>query len=281
MVSSANRAKGKPLSKPNILMTGATGAVGKLLRPFLRERFALRFSGREALADLAPGEEYVPGDLAEPDFALRIVDGMDGILHLAGLVAPAVTFEQTLGPNYRAVLNLLEACRQQKIGRFVFASSHHIIGMLPADRAWDGNATIAPDSFYGLSKAFGEAACAMYAMRFGLRVLVIRIGNADPVVADGRRERLWTSGRDLADLIGIGLTHPELHYAIVNGVSRCDDALLATDTAERFGHIPKDHPAGHRASNFKPRERLTAQDGAGYVGGFFAVSDLPSPLARA
>jgi uronate dehydrogenase len=217
----------------------------------------------------------------EPDFALRLVYGMDGIVHLAGLVAPAVTFEQTLGPNYRAVLNLLEACRRKEVKRFVFASSHHIIGMLPADRAWDGDATIAPDSFYGLSKAFGEAACAMYATRFGIRTLVVRIGNADPAVADGRRERLWTSGRDLADLIEIGLTHPDLDYAIVNGVSRCDDALLATGTAAPFGYTPKDRSAAHRAIHFKPRASLTAQDGAGYVGGFFAVNELPSPVVRA
>ncbi|WP_394890503.1 NAD-dependent epimerase/dehydratase family protein [Mesorhizobium sp. AaZ16] len=259
-------------------MTGATGSVGKLLRPLLRHSFDMRLTGRETILDLAEGEEFMAGDLVDPAFAQKTVEGMDGVIHLAGLVAPSVTFTQTLGPNYQAVLNLLEACRQQKVGRFVFASSHHIIGMLPADRPWDGDAPVAPDSFYGLSKAFGEAACAMYARRFGIQTLVVRIGNADPEIVDGRRERIWTSGRDLADLVTLGLTHPELDYAVVNGVSRCDDALLGFETAAPFGYEPKDSSAGNRASHFRSRETLTAQDGAAYVGGFFAVNELPNPM---
>lgn len=264
------------MTRPKILMTGATGAVGKLLRPLLRERFEMRLSGRETILDLDDREEFIPGDLIDPAFCSALVEGVDGVIHMAGLVGPTLDFEATLGPNYRAVLNLLEACRKYGTKRFVFASSHHIIGMLPSDRAWDGDAPVAPDSFYGLSKAFGEAACAMYAKRFGIRTLVVRIGNADPEIVDGRRERIWTSGRDLADLVEIGLLHPDLEYAVVNGVSRCGDPLLGYGTAEPYGYAPRDSSEGHRAADFKPRESLTAGDGIEYVGGFFAVKDLPA-----
>lgn len=260
--------------KKNILVTGAAGRVGRLLTPLLRRQFALR------LCDLAPiphdpDDEILQGDLAGAAFARQAVTGMEGVVHLAGLVASQVSFEDTLDPNYRAVIALLEACRQEAVQRFVFASSHHIVGLYPSDRVYDEAATPAPDGFYGLSKAFGEAACALYAHRFGIRTLAIRIGNADPQVVDARRERLWISARDLANLVAIGLTAETLVYEIVYGISRCPKALFKNDAAERLGYRPQDDAADHHAPNFRQAAQLGPQDGAGKVGGVFAADPLP------
>jgi len=267
------------MTRKRILLTGAAGRVGRLLRPLLQQSYALRLADIQPVTATAPDDEVLPGDLADPATARRAVEGTAGVVHLAGLVAPAVSFEDTLAPNYRAVLSLLEACRHTGVDRFVFASSHHIVGLhppapLPAD------APLAPDGFYGLSKAFGEAACALYARRFGLRALIIRIGNADPEVVDGRRERLWVSGRDLAQLIGIGLEHPALGCEIVPGTSICPDAFFGHEAAERLGYRPLDRAADNHAASFRPLSAMTAADGAGHVGGLFAASALPPPFAR-
>lgn len=264
------------MKRKTILLTGATGSVGKLIRPLLLARYDLRLTGRGEIGETSPGETYEVADLCDAAAVDRLVRGVDGVIHLAGLVAPGVSFTETLGPNYRAVLNVLEAMRSHGVNRHVFASSHHIIGMLPSDRAWETDAPVAPDSYYGLSKAFGEAACAMFAFRYGMRTLVVRIGNADPQIVDGRRERIWTSGRDLADLIACGLEDPDLTYAIVNGVSACDDPLLGLGAAEGLGYRPQDRSADHRASDFKPYAALSEEEGRGYVGGFFAKRDLPN-----
>jgi len=265
--------------KQTILLTGAAGRVGKLLAPHLRQQFALR------LCDIAPvagedGDEILQGDLADMDFARRAAADTAGVVHLAGLVASGVSFEDTLDANYRAVLALLESCRQEKVQRFVFASSHHTIGLHPSEGVLDEFAPLAPDSFYGLSKAFGEAACALYAHRFGIRTLVIRIGNADPEVVDARRERLWISGRDLAALVSIGLTAESLRYEIVYGVSNCPNALFRDDAAARLGYQPRDFASEHRAATFRDAQALGPSDGAGTVGGFFAVDPLPPALDR-
>ena len=163
-----------------ILLTGAAGAVARLLIPVLQQHHKL------CLADLQPLTGALQGDLADPSFAREAVCGVDAVIHLAGLVASQVTFEDTLDPNYRSVLSLLEACRREKIRRFIFASSHHIQGLLSSQNNCAEPGPLAPDGFYALSKAFGEAACAMYAHRFGIRTLVIRIGNAHVQVVDGR-----------------------------------------------------------------------------------------------
>jgi len=267
------------MPRKRILLTGAAGRVGRLLRPLLQEAYALRLCDLAPLSAIAPDDEVLNGDLADPAVARQAVAGTSGIVHLAGLVAPAVSFEDTLAPNYRAVLSLLEACRDTGVDRFVFASSHHIAGLHPPGPLSE-NPPLAPDGFYGLSKAFGEAACALYARRFGIRSLIVRIGNADPAVVDGRRERLWVSGRDLTRLIAIGLEHPTLGCEIVYGTSNCPDPFFPNEAAQRLGYEPQDRATENHAPNFRPLSAMTAADGAGHVGGLFAASPLPRPFER-
>jgi uronate dehydrogenase len=267
------------MTKKRILLTGAAGRVGRLVRPRLQETYALRLIDIAPLGATAAADEILQGDLADPAVAVRAVAGVAAVVHLAGLVAPAVSFEDTLAPNYRAVLSLLEACRHGGVPRFVFASSHHIVG-LHAPGSLAAEAPVAPDGFYGLSKAFGEAACAMYARRFGLRTMIIRIGNADPEVADGRRERLWVSARDLVQLIRIGIEHEGVHCEIVYGTSRCPAPFFSDEPARRLGYRPQDNPSEQRAAGFRPMAAMTSADGAGFVGGGFAASPLPDPFGR-
>ncbi|WP_164780616.1 NAD-dependent epimerase/dehydratase family protein [Mesorhizobium sp. M7A.F.Ca.US.011.01.1.1] len=104
------------MRKPRLLIAGASGAVGTLLRPLLRDYYDLPLTGRKAV-DTVEGEGAVAGDITSSDFFDRITDGIDGILHLAGAVGKSLTYEETLGPNYNAVVLLLEACRRKRIER--------------------------------------------------------------------------------------------------------------------------------------------------------------------
>ncbi|RUX21259.1 hypothetical protein EOA13_36970 [Mesorhizobium sp. M7A.F.Ca.US.011.01.1.1] len=92
-----------------------------------------------------------------------------------------------------------------------------------------------------MSKAFGEAACAMYALKFGIRTLVIRIGNADLAIVDGRRERIWISGADLVALVRQGMESRDLTYEIVNGVSNSEVPLLARRSTDQIEYEPVSH----------------------------------------
>jgi uronate dehydrogenase len=266
--------------RKRILLTGAAGHVGLLLTPLLRRTFALR------LCDIRPvaaegDDEAAQGDLADPGFARQAVEGATGVVHLAALVASQVSFEDTLNPNYRAMLAVLEACRLEGVRRLVYSSSHHIAGLYPSDRMYGETDAPAPDGFYGLSKAFGEAACALYAMRFGIATLVIRIGNAFPQVVDGRRERLWISAPDLAQLVTIGLTAEDLRYEVVYGISNCPDPIFRNEAAARLGYQARDSARDHHAPRFRGLPQLAAEDGPALVGGSFAADPLPDPFNRA
>lgn len=264
-------------NKPTILITGAGGRVGTLLRPLLRQNYLLRLIDINAIDDPQEGEQVVHGDLADPEIASLVMRGAAGVVHLAAAVSPNIDFAGTYRPNYVAILNLLEAARRHDVKRFVFASSHHAVGMLSSADPVPSEALPAPDGFYGLSKAFGEAACAMYSHRFGIRTLIVRIGNVDPQIVDGRRERLWTSGRDLAQIIEIGLAEGNYQHEVVHGLSRCPRPLLSNESALRLGFEPRDCATENHASTFVPLDSLTAKDGIDFIGGFFAVTELPDP----
>ncbi|NTF16513.1 NAD-dependent epimerase/dehydratase family protein [Agrobacterium tumefaciens] len=277
MLSSASSST-SPQPARSVLLTGAAGNVGRLLRPILARNFALKVTDIVDF-DTTEGESKIVGDLASPDFCKQAVSEVDAVIHLAGLVGPAFAFEETIDPNYRAVLNLLQASHSKGIGRFIFASSHHAVGLYSSSGRYDERVPPAPDGYYGLSKVFGEAACSMYARRYGMRTMLLRIGNADAKVADGRRERLWTSARDMAQLIEIGLRHPQVECDIVYAVSNCPNSIFDNRRAEELGYRPVDFAGENRAVDFKSLNELPA-DAVKKVGGFFAISELPAPSGR-
>jgi uronate dehydrogenase len=52
--------------------------------------------------------------------------------------------------------------------------------MYPVGVALDGSERARPDGLYGASKVYGEALGSMYADRFGLSVVCLRIGSFQP-----------------------------------------------------------------------------------------------------
>lgn len=263
-----------------ILITGAAGRVGTAVRPFLRDRYRLRLFDRVPVTDPRAGEEVVTGDLARHEDVRPAVRGVVGVLHLACVHGLGIGFEATLDANYRAVIALLDETRRAGIDRFVYASSHHVLGLHRRNGFTGDGAEWAPDAFYGLGKAFGEAACSMYAHRYGIRTLVVRIGNADPTVPDDRALRMWASGRDLAALFGIGFTHPAIGFDVVYGVSSCPQPLFRNARAAELGYVPRDRAEDHLDPDFLSYDDMPASSGRDYVGGAYAVSRLPDPPER-
>ncbi|QCI12850.1 NAD(P)-dependent oxidoreductase [Pseudomonas putida] len=263
-----------------LLITGAAGIVGTALRPLLREHYQLRLLDRRPVGDLQPGETEIVGDLTDPALVDRAVQGTYGILHLACAHGTDIAFQATVEPNYHATLYLLEAAQRHGAKRFLFTSSHHVVGQYRTDAAETFDDAIpAPDSYYAMSKVFGEAACAAFSQRYDLATFIIRIGNADAKVSDARRLRMWTSGRDLAQLIRIGLEHPEVRQEIVYGVSESPNPLFSNGRARALGYQPKDNAKDHLAPEYLPYEQMDPHtSGRDHVGGAYAGAPLVSVL---
>lgn len=257
-----------------LLITGAAGIVGTGLRRELRPHHpSLRLFVRRPIETLAPGEEVAVGDITNAESLAAAMAGVSGIVHLAGCTSDAGIDEQIDG-NIRGVVNVLEAARAAGVERVVLASSHHVVGYYPRQRRIGTSVLLRPDSRYGLFKAFAEQAGAMYADKYGLRVLCIRIGYVDDRPIDRRRLSIWSSWRDLAQLVGIGLGHPALRYAVVYGVSNNTRGYFDNDAAFRLGYRPQDDAEVHaeRVLSETPAED-PAQVGTHAMGGWGANNE--------
>jgi uronate dehydrogenase len=228
-----------------VLVTGAAGDVATRLRKLMRGLYpSIRWSDMRTPADLAADDEFVGADLADSAQVERIVAGVDGIVHLGGFSVEG-PWPTILNSNIIGCYNLFEAAYRAGVKRIVFASSNHAVGFYPRSEKIGVDVTVRPDSYYGVSKAFGEALGALYAEKHGLRVTCLRIGNVGDAPLDKRRLSIWLEPRDLLQLIRIGLEHPDIRFEIFYGMSDNEDAWWDNANAARFGYRPQ-----HRARDF-------------------------------
>lgn len=222
-----------------LLITGAAGGVGGMLRGGIRG-----LARQTRLVDLrevetGEGEEALVGDVTDLGFLRAAISGCDACVHLAGIPGEA-QFENILQTNIRGTWTVFEAARLEGCDRIVFASSNHATGFYPAGQRIGPEAPVRPDTYYGVSKAFGEALGSLYHDKFGLRVACLRIGTALPRPLEQRHLSTWLSPGDLARLVTACLTSPELGFAIVYGVSANRRGWWDLEPGRRLGYEPVD-----------------------------------------
>jgi uronate dehydrogenase len=263
-----------------VLVTGASGNIGNRLRTLLKGVYPeVRWSDAKPLPSPAPDEIFVKANLADLSEVERAVDGVDGIVHLGGHSIEG-SWETILNANIIGCYNLFEAARRKRVKRVVFASSNHAVGFYPRHRKIGVDAPLRPDSRYGVSKAFGEALAALYAYKHGLRVTSLRIGNLADAPADKRRLSIWLDPRDLAQLIRIGLEHPDIRCETFYGVSDNDASFWDNGSAFRFGYRPVGKAEDHRAAALAAEAKLPPDPvGQWYVGGPFCSDEFDNGIA--
>jgi uronate dehydrogenase len=263
-----------------ILITGAAGDVGTRLRKLLKGVYSLRVSDIRKPADLGADDEFVAADLGDYEQTKQITAGIDGIVHLGGysVEGPWETIHKS---NIVGCYNLFEAAYRSGVKRIVFASSNHAVGFYPRDRKIGVDVTVRPDSRYGVSKAFGEAVGALYADKHGLRVTCIRIGNVGDKPLDKRRLSIWIKPEDLAQLIRIGLEHPDIRFEIFYGASDNAAGWWDNSNARRFGYRPQFRSEDFRDEAMAAQAKLPADPvGDRFQGGPFCSDEYDADRAR-
>jgi uronate dehydrogenase len=258
-----------------VLLTGAAGDIGGRLRKLLRPIYPqLRLSDLKAPADLSQDEEFVTAELGHLSQVEKAVEGIEGIIHLGGHSVEG-SWETILNANIVGCRNLFEAARRQGARRVIFASSNHAVGFYPRVKRIGPDVTVRPDTRYGLSKAFGEALGALYADKYGLRVLCLRIGNVGDRPLDQRRLAIWLSPADLVQLIRIGLEHPALEYEIFYGASYNERSWWDNSRAYHYGYRPSGRAEDYRAEAMAAQAKLAADPiGDYYQGGTFCAEEF-------
>jgi len=182
-----------------------------------------------------PGIELLVGDIRDQGLAQKACKGVDTIVHLAantGVIPSIEDPEFDCLTNVIGTFNCLEAARQNRISRFVFASSGAPLGeQVPPIHEEMAPHPISP---YGASKLCGEAYCSAYHGSYGVETVVLRFGNVYgpysnhkgsvvakfikhilaseplPIYGDGNQTRDFVFVEDLVEAIVLAMEKPDI-----------------------------------------------------------------------
>jgi len=161
--------------------------------------------------------ELIVADILDADLTVKAAEGIDVIVHLAANtgVAPSVENPRLdCEKNVFGTLNVLEAARINRTGRFIFASSGAPTG--ECEPPIHEEIPPHPVSPYGASKLAGEGYCSAYFHTFGIDTVCLRFGNVygplsghkDSVVAkfiknilEGEKLEIYGDGFQTRDFI--------------------------------------------------------------------------------
>jgi len=123
--------------------------------------------------------DFVKGDIRDPELVRKCVHDVDAVVHLAAITSVPFSFKQpqlTYETNVNGTLNLLNACAEEKVEKFIFISSCSVYGepkYLPVDELHSTN----PISPYAESKLVGERCCLNFHKKHALKSVVLRLFN--------------------------------------------------------------------------------------------------------
>ncbi|MGH1563457.1 NAD-dependent epimerase/dehydratase family protein [Mumia sp. DW29H23] len=261
-----------------VLVTGSSGAIGRTVVSGLFSRgHTLRgidvLEPERGLAALLPLGAFI-GDVTDPVVAADAVSGVDAVVHLAGNPSEA-PLPEALASHALTTASLLDAMLSHEVRRIVYASSNHAVGLVPRGEVLRTDVLPRPDTFYGVGKVAAEGLLSLYADRFGIEAVALRIGSFLPEPTTRRQLATWLSYGDAVRLVDAALTGPVDGFTPVYGISANTRAWWDLEPGRRLGYEPRDDAEAY-AGRIGEREEDEAE--GAYVGGPFAVMPLRKAL---
>ncbi|WP_211245951.1 NAD-dependent epimerase/dehydratase family protein [Actinomadura oligospora] len=252
-----------------VVITGAAGRIGSVLRAGLRdEAERLVLVDRVGLTAQSPTEDTRQLDLRDAEALTAALEGADAVVHLGG-VADEAPLPELLDGNVMGTLNVLEAARRNGVKRVVLASSNRLTGFYPVSTTVTPDMPPRPDGLYGVSKVAVEALGRLYADKFGLSVVCLRIGSFEDAPTEHRHLATWLSHRDCLGFVRAALTAPDIDFTSVYAVSANKRRFWDLKAAATLGYVPEDDAETHASQ--LPEEPNTAAPNV--QGGTYANPD--------
>ncbi len=189
------------------LVTGGAGYIGAhVVRAFLADGIDV-----VVIDDLSSGKaEFVPdgvpfvqANLLDGTAVRGALDGVSGVVHLAGFKYAGVSVDRplhTYTQNVTAMVSLLEAMAEKEVRNIVFSSSAGVYGT-PKDEVVTEQTPPDPQSPYGETKLVGEWLLADQSRAVELNHTSLRyfnvVGSGDPSVYDASPYNLFPIVCDL------------------------------------------------------------------------------------
>ena len=177
------------LNEYSFLVTGGAGFIGSHLVEYLLKYKAGKIvvldslaTGRMQNVDLFknhPNYQFIKGDITDLEVCRSACKNIDVVLHQAALGSVPRSFiepERTNASNIGGTLNMMIAAKDNKIKRFVYASSSSVYGdnnELPKREERIGNAL----SPYAVSKRTNELYAHVFASGYGFKAVGLRYFN--------------------------------------------------------------------------------------------------------
>lgn len=158
----------KPL-KP-ILITGATGYIGSVLTPMLAQHVPVRTLDTQNFGNAiagTPNVEFIQGDIRDRRVVQEALQGVDSVIHLAGIVTDELV-DMGLGHSHSVnVLAMKQLCDMSTyagVERFIYASSSSVYGSQETE-CYEGTQP-QPQTAYAGMKLAGEYILNQFKERF-------------------------------------------------------------------------------------------------------------------
>ena len=258
------------------MITGGCGVCASALVDLKCETI---FVDRLERADHIAADKFLQFDLRDLDALRAAAYDCDAIVHLATRTIVDEDSQNVLKENIEINTNVLKVAYDCGVERVIFASTNHVVGMvelenaphiyeLDSDIIVDKDTPTRPDSFYGVSKVFGESLGRYYAESGGPKFYALRIGaivgaHEDHPFAYAERfsrinnfdrnsekyelyvkrlKALWQSRRDFLQIVDLCLKHEGARFDVFYSTSDNPRGWLDISYAKKvLGYKPLDN----------------------------------------
>ena len=165
------------------VVTGGCGFIGSHLVDHLvelgHEVVALDDFSTSEGARLNPSATLIEGSVTDIDLVVSATEGADCVFHTAAWARIPRSIQDPVGThnvNVNGTLNVLQAARENGVGRVVYSSSSSVYGD-QRTHVMREDMSPEPKSPYALQKLIGEQYGSMFARLFDMRVVSLRYFN--------------------------------------------------------------------------------------------------------
>lgn len=264
-----------------VLVTGSGGSIGSTVTAGLHAAgHDVRGLDLVAHPDRTCSLGVLVGDCTDPATAARAVEGTVAVVHLAGRPTEGPLADE-LSSHVLTTATLLDAAVAAGVGRFVYASSNHAVGMterseLPTD-VLGTDARGRPDTFYGVAKVAAEGLLSLYADRHPITAVSMRIGSFLDRPTSRRNLATWLSPGDCVRMVEAAIGSDAVTgHLVVYGISANSGAWWDLAAGRAIGYHPVDD-AQHYADEVPPSQDDDAE--AARVGGPYAGPAFTRPAS--